>query len=139
MFVDSQWPSREPPPDTRHPAAWFDSGRHDIRGHRGGLPPRKMRPRAARVDAGGGAEVLPKVQQHVDHARPHLPRRRQRSGVVPIADDLPLPSEDPVDGERQSNREPVHAAPGSARLIALDDEMSVVLLDREVDHPEPID
>jgi hypothetical protein len=59
--------------------------------------------------------------------------------VVPIADDLSLASEDPVDGQRQSNRQPVHAAAGTARLIALDDEVGVVLLDREVNHPEAID
>ena len=32
--------------------------------------------------------------------------------MVPIADDLPLASQDAVDGERQSNREPVHATDG---------------------------
>jgi hypothetical protein len=59
--------------------------------------------------------------------------------VVPIADDLPLASQDAVDGERQSNREPVHATAGTARRIPLHDEVSVVLLDREVNHPEMID
>ena len=59
--------------------------------------------------------------------------------MVPIADDLPLASKDAVDGERQSNREPVHATAGPARLIPLDDEVAVVLLDREVNHPEAID
>ena len=103
------------------------------------LPSRKMIPRAPRVDARGGTEVLPEVEQHVDHARPHLSRRRERSGVIPIADDLPLAAEDAVDRERQSDREPVHATAGTARLIPLDDEVPVVLLDREVDHPEAID
>jgi hypothetical protein len=59
--------------------------------------------------------------------------------VVPIADDLPLASEDAIDGERQSNRQPVHATAGTPRLIPLDDEVRVVLLDREVNHPEAID
>jgi hypothetical protein len=59
--------------------------------------------------------------------------------VVPIADHLPLAPQDTVDGERQSNRQPVHATAGTARLIPLDDEMPVVLLDREVNHPEVID
>jgi hypothetical protein len=75
----------------------------------------------------------------MDHARPHLSRVRQWSGVVPIADDLPPASQDAVDGERQSNREPVHATAGTARLISLDDEVAVVLPDREVDHAEVID
>ena len=139
VFVDPQRPSREPPADTRHPGAGLDRGRCNTRGRRSGLPARKMLSRAPRIDARGGAEVLPEVEQHVDHARPHLSRRRQWSGVVPIADDLPLASEDAVDGERQSNREPVHATAGTARLIPFDDEVAVVLLDREVNHPEAID
>jgi hypothetical protein len=98
-----------------------------------------MRSRASRIDAGGRAEVLPEVEQHVDHTRAHLAGRRQGAGVVPIADDLPFASEDAVDGQRQSNRQPVHAATGTARLVPLDDEVPVVLLDREVNYPEAID
>src|SRR4051794_24216465 len=98
-----------------------------------------MLPRAPRIDACGGAEVLPEIEQHVDHARAHLSRRRQWSRVVPITDDLPLASQGAVDGECQSNREAVYATAGTACLITLDDEVGVVLLDREVNHPEPID
>jgi hypothetical protein len=59
--------------------------------------------------------------------------------VVPIPDDLSLASQDAIDGERQSNRQPVYATARTARLIALHDEVPVVLLDREVNHPEAID
>ena len=59
--------------------------------------------------------------------------------MVPIADDLPLASEGAVDGECQSNRQPVHATAGPAPLVPLDDEVPVILLDREVNHAEPID
>jgi hypothetical protein len=83
--------------------------------------------------------VLPEVEQHVNHARPHLPRRGQGSGVVAVADDLPLASENAVDSERQSDRQSVHAAAGTAGFIALDDKVPVVLLDREVNHPKTID
>ena len=138
VFVDAQRAAREPPADPRHPGV-----RCAVAGTTswppGRPPPGKMGPRAPRVDARGGTEVLPEVEQHVHHARPHLSRRREWSGVIPIADDPPLAAEDAVDGERQSNREPVHAAAGTARLIALDDEVAVVLLDREVNHPEAID
>ena len=82
--------------------------------------------------------MLPEVEKHVDHARPHLSGRRERAGVVPIADDLALAAEDAVDGEREPDREPVHATAGTAGLIPLDDEVPMVLLDREVDHPEAI-
>ena len=59
--------------------------------------------------------------------------------MIPVADDLPLPSEDAIDGERQSNWQPVHATAGAARLIPLDDEVPVVLLDREAKYAEAID
>src|SRR3954470_7033392 len=48
-----------------------------------------------------------------------LSRRREWSGVIPIADDLALAAESPVGGERQSNRQPVDSTPGTARLIPL--------------------
>ena len=59
--------------------------------------------------------------------------------MIPVADDLPSAAEGAVDRERQSDGEPVHAAAGAARLIPLDDEVPVVLLDRKVDHPKAID
>jgi len=96
--------------------------------------------RAPRVDAGGRAEVLPEVEKHVHHARSHLPRRRERPDVVPIANDPPLAAaERAVDRERQPDGEPVHAAPGASRLIPFDDEVPVILLDGEVDDAESID
>jgi hypothetical protein len=48
-------------------------------------------------------------------------------------------TEGAIDGERQPDRKPVHAAPGTARLIALDDEVPMVLLDGKVDHAETIE
>ena len=68
-----------------------------------------------------------------------LPRRRQRSGMIAVADDLPSAAEGAVDRERQPDGEPVHAAAGAPRLIPLDDEVPVVLLDRKVDYPKAID
>src|SRR3954469_7488106 len=98
-----------------------------------------MVPRASRIDARGGTQMLAEVEQHIHHARSHLARRRERSGVVPVANDLPLAAEGAVDGERQPDGEPVYAATGTAGLVPLDDEVPVVLLDREVDHPESIE
>jgi hypothetical protein len=139
MFVDAQRAARETPANTRHPGVGSGGGGSAVPGRRDGVPPGKMRPGAARVDACGGTEVLPEVEQHVHHARPHLSRRRERSRVIPVANDLPLAAEDAVDGERESDREPVHATARTARLVSLDDEVPVVLLDREVDHPEAVD
>ena len=72
-------------------------------------------------------------------ARMWVPRRRERPGVIPIADDLSFAAERAVDRQRQPDGEPVHAAAGAARLIPLDDEVAVVLLDGKVDHPKAID
>ena len=70
---------------------------------------------------------------------PHLARRGQRAGVIAVADHLPFAPERAVDRERQPDGQPVHAPAGAAGLVALDDEVAVVLLDRKVDHPEPVD
>ena len=62
-----------------------------------------------------------------------------RSRVIAVANDLSLAAEDAVDRERQPDRKAVHATARPARLVALDDEMPMVLLNREVDRPEAID
>jgi hypothetical protein len=135
------------PADRRHPGHrrnrghLADSARRgrNIRGIKswGAAPPRKMGTRAAGVDSGRCAETLPVVEQHVNHARAHLPRRRKRTDTVTIADDLPLAAEETIDRERQPDGKSVHAAAGAARFVALDDEVPVVLLDGEVDDADP--
>jgi hypothetical protein len=59
--------------------------------------------------------------------------------MIAIPDDLPPATEGAVDRERQPDRKPVHAAARAPRFVAFDDEVAVVLLDREVDHSEPIE
>jgi hypothetical protein len=139
MFFHSQRSARAPPADGSHPGLWDGRGRRDVSGHRDVLPARKVRTRAPRIDARWGAEVLTEVEQHVNHARPHLPRRHQLSGVIAIADDFPSAAEGAVDRERQPDGEPVHAPAGASRLIPLDDEVPVVLLDRKMNHTKSID
>ena len=58
--------------------------------------------------------------------------------MIPVADDLPSAAEGAVDRERQPDRQPVHAAARAPRLIPLDDEVPVVLLDR-TDYAKAID
>ena len=99
----------------------------------------KMRTRAPRIDARGRAEVLSEIEQHVDHARPRLPRRRERTNVIAIADDLPFAAEDAVHRQRQTDGEPVHASAGAACFVSLDDEVPVVLLDRKVNHSKAVE
>ena len=59
--------------------------------------------------------------------------------MIAVADDLSFAAEDAVHGQRQTDGEPVHAPAGAACLIPLDDEVPVVLLDRKVNHPEPVE
>src|SRR6185503_1456611 len=117
--------------DGRHPRRRRRRGSWDWCGRRGAAPSAKMRTRASRIDARGRAEVFSKVEQHVDHAGPHLPGRLERPNVIAVADDLPLASKHAVDGERQSDREPMHAATSAAWLVSLDDEVAMVLLNRK--------
>jgi len=83
--------------------------------------------------------MFAEVEKHVDEAGPHLSRRGERSGVIPVPHNPSLAAQRPVDGQRQSDREAVHAAAGPAWLVPLDDEVPVVLLDRKVDHAKAID
>jgi hypothetical protein len=138
-FLGLEGTARPLPTDGCHPRGGCNRRCRAERARRGSVPTRKMWTRAAGVDAGGRSQMLPEVEQHVDHARSHLPRCGERTDVVAIADDLPFSAEDAIDGQRQPDGEPVHAATGSARLIPLHDEVPVVLLDGEVDHAEPID
>ena len=139
VLLDPQRTARASPTDSPHPRGRRRRRRCRVGDRGSALPSRKVRPRAARVDVRWRAEVLAEVEQHVNHADPHLPRRGQRAGVKAVADHLPFAPERAVDGERQPNGQPVHAPTGAAGLVALDDEVAVVLLDRKVDHPEPVD
>ena len=62
VLLDPQRPARASPADARHPRDRRRRRRGRV-GDRGrALPPRKVRPRAARVDARGRAEVLSEVE-----------------------------------------------------------------------------
>ena len=149
MLFELEKPARALPSNGRHPRRRRSRRRRTNRDRRGRnirgiklgvmVPPPKMGPRAPGVDPGGRLEMLPEVEQHVDHARSHLPRRRERSDVVAVADDFSPAAKSAVDGERQPDGEAVHAATGTARLVPLDDEVPGVLLDGEMDHAESID
>jgi hypothetical protein len=138
-FLGVEGTAGPPPTDGCHPRRGRNRRCRAHNDPRGSVPTRKMRPRAAGVDACGRAQMLSEVEQHVHHARSHLPRCGERTDVVAIANDLPLAAKDAIDGQRQPDGEPVHAATGSARLIPLDDEVPVVLLDGVVDHAESVD
>ena len=139
MFFDPQRSAGASPTDRGHPGRRLDGGGGVTRLQGGALPPVEMRTRASRVDARGRAKVLSKVEQDVDHAPSHLPRRRERPDVVAIADNLSFAAERAVHGQRQANGEPVDPPAGAARLVPFDDEVAVVLLNRKVDHAESVE
>jgi hypothetical protein len=75
MLFDPQRTARAPPTDARHPCDWGRRRRRRVGGGGRAPPAPEVRPRAARVNAGRRAEVFAEVEQHVDHAHPHLLRR----------------------------------------------------------------
>jgi hypothetical protein len=52
--------------------------------------PGKCGPELRGSTPAGARKCFRRLSQHVDHAGPHLPRCRERTHVVAIADDLPL-------------------------------------------------
>src|ERR1051325_4539575 len=97
MLLDAQWTARTLPAEARHPRDRERRRRWRVGDRGSALPPRKVRSRAARVDARRRPEVLAEVQQHVNHADPHLARRGQRARVIAVADYLALAPERAVD------------------------------------------
>src|SRR5262249_32675605 len=85
-LFDLQQAARPLPTDARHPRRRRDRHRRaacerrgiNIRGIKwsAGLPSREVRTRAPGIDASRRTEMLPKVEQDVDHAHARLPRRR---------------------------------------------------------------
>jgi len=110
----------------------------DIRGFKLGPVSPIKHPRI-QVGPGRGAAAGCSSTRSGPPARFHPTRAIQVAGVIAVADDLAFASERAVDRERQPDGQPVHAAAGAAGLVAFDDEVAVVLLDREVNHPEPVD
>ena len=139
MFVRAEWSAAAQPSEARHPGHGRNRCRPANVGRRRSVPAPEVRPRAPGVDARRRAQVLSEVEQHVDHADPHLPGRRERPRVIAIAYDGSLAAEAPVHGERQSDRQAVNAAAHTSRIVTFDDEVAVVLLDGEMNDPKPVE
>ena len=76
--------------------------------------------------------MLAPVQQHVDEAIAHLPRRPQRPAVVALRPHATPTPESPVDRFRQADAEPLHPPSERLRPLGLDEQVYVVRLDREM-------
>ncbi len=109
---------------------WFAGPR--ARAH----PPLEPWAGAARIDRGRGAEVLPEVEQHVDHSDPHLARGGEPARVVPIRPDGARAACGAVDGPRAADGQPLKAAPERQGDVRFDEQVHVIGLDREVNHPK---
>jgi hypothetical protein len=96
-------------------------------------PPTEPRARAAGVDHGGRAKVLPKVLQHVDDRRTHLARRPQGTAVVPVAPDAPTALRGTVDRSGAPPGQTLESSRERLAPVRLDHEMNVISLNREVD------
>jgi hypothetical protein len=81
--------------------------------------------------------VLAVIHQYVHERVPHRPRGGERPRVVPVAPDGAAPTEGAVDRPRHPDGKPPEAAAEHSRVIGLDDEMEMVVLDTELEEPEP--
>ena len=91
---------------------------------------------AATIDRRRRAQVLAKVEQHVDQAQAHLARRGKRVGVIAPVPHGPVAAAGAVDGARAANRESLKATRQIPLRVRFHDEVEVVALDGEVQEPE---
>jgi hypothetical protein len=57
--------------------------------------------------------------------------------MVAVTPNISFAPAHPVDRTRKTNRQPGHSPGEGERVVRLDDEMDVILLDREVNHTKP--
>ena len=96
-------------------------------------PPVEPRSRAARIDAGRGAEMLSKIEEDVDQSVADLPWGRQRAGMVPVAPHGPAPPPDAIERAGHATGEAIDAGTQAVAGGRLHDEMNVIGLNREMD------
>jgi len=75
------------------------------------------------------------ILQDIDHGVPDLAWRPQCSRVEAICPDAPTPRENPVHTLRDADGEPLKPARERAHVQRFDEEMNVIALHGEVQHP----
>ena len=100
------------------------------------VPPIEPRSGRARVDFSPALPVLLEVHQHVDYRMPHGARRGKGAGVVAVAPDRTTAPEGTVHRPSNTDRNPLDAAAEQRTVRGFDDEMEMIVLDRELDDPE---
>jgi len=78
----------------------------------------------------------PRVEQHVGECVPYLARGAQHTEVISPGEHGASPCENSIDGSCEAGRQGLHTAPERLAATRLDDEVSVVALDRVVDDPK---
>jgi hypothetical protein len=136
VFAKVDRPPRAQPPSRGEPRPrWADRAFPDLPRDRV-LPPVEPRRRAHWIDARAGTQVLAEIEQHIPQPSASLAGRLQRSRVIPLRPHSASPSERAVDRLRASNCQALHPANQSNVVVRFDDEVHVVGLHREVNHPE---
>src|SRR6185503_6254021 len=100
-------------------------------------PTREPCGRGAWIESGPGAEVLPSIHQDIHKGVAHRAGRRESPGVIPVTEDAPSPPEHAVHRARYPDRQSSNAARQGAPVRSLRDEVDVIVLHAELDHPEP--
>jgi hypothetical protein len=76
--------------------------------------------------------VFAKIEEHIDDPGPHLARRFQGPGVVPLGPHLAPPPDGAVDGARTPHGESLDTADQPQPFVGLGDQVNVILLNREM-------
>src|SRR5437588_2211108 len=77
------------------------------------------------------------VVEHVCNGDYRLRRRPEQARVIVVGEDLPWPPHHRVERLGDTDAQPLHHAGERLGAVRLDDEMQVVALDAEGDHPQP--
>ncbi len=78
----------------------------------------------------------PPVLEHVDQSIPDRARRRERAGMVSLGPHRPPPAQHTVHGLGDANGEALQAADETAVRVGFDDQVHVIGLDGEGEHPK---
>jgi len=101
-------------------------------------PAREPRCGRSWVETAHARQVLSPVLEYVHERMPNLARRIQRTRMIPIGPNSPVAVERAVDALRDANRQSLDAATQTGVSIRFDEQMDVIVLNAEVEHPESI-
>jgi hypothetical protein len=82
--------------------------------------------------------VLAKVEEDIDEPAPSLGGRAERVSVIATVPDVPPPTDGTIDRLGATGGQALQASDEGDRVVALDDEVNVIGLHREVDDAERV-